>query len=299
MFRSAAAVLLLVACALAQSPLSPEVRHRIERQVRASSQPPADAQITIGAPVASKDWPGYDAVAVTIADSESSRTMQFLLSPDRNRLIYVRSFDLTQDPFQKIMRSIDLTGRPVRGTPGAPVTIVVFDDYQCPFCAKLYITLFNEVMNRYRDRVQVVLKDFPITAAHPWAMDAAVVANCLAAQNDAQYWKFSDYVHTHQQEMTQKWQASKDAFLQLALRQGIDSRLDGASLSSCVARRNTSVLDKSLAEGRALGISGTPVAFINGELFEGALTSDELRTAIDRALREAGAAGGEQSVMVK
>src|SRR5215472_5440251 len=213
-FAALALVCLVCVAALAQqSPAIPgEVRARIEKQVRQYAEAPLDAEIILGAPKSS-DFTGYYALPVTIRGNQGDRTYDFLVAHDFSRLIYPKAFDLTQDPFAKAGASIDLSGRPVRGNPQSVVTIVMYDDLQCPFCAKQYIALFNEVMNRYRYRVKVVLKDFPLTEAHPWAMDAAIVADCLIGQGDAQlsdaaYWQFTDYVHTHQQAVTSEWASS-------------------------------------------------------------------------------------------
>ena len=265
-------------------------RTRIEKQIRQYAEAPPDAQIVLGEPKTSQSFPAYYALPVTIHGNQGDRKFEFLLARDFSRLIYPRTFDLTEDPFAKAAHSVDIAGRPMRGNPQASVTIVMYDDLQCPFCAKQYITLFNEVMNRYRDRVNVVLKDFPLTEAHPWAMDAAVAADCVAQQSHDGYWQFTDYVHTHQQAVTADWKTASAGALQRVAEQQAGN-LDAAKLTSCV---NTvapkAAIEKSLAEGRALGVSATPATFINGEFFEGVVDPEELRAAIDRALREANAA---------
>jgi protein-disulfide isomerase len=268
--------------------LTPEIRKRIEQQVRVYAEAPPEAQIALGEPHPS-DMPGYDALDVQIRVADAVRSYSFVLSADRTKLLYAKTFDLTQDPYAKIRRAIDVTGRPVRGAKNGPVQIVIYDDFECPFCARMYIGLFNEVMNRYRDRVGVVLKDFPLSEAHPWAMDAAIAANCLATTNENAYWEFADYVHTHQQAMTAEWQQSKATFDQLAITKAKNDGADTAAVQACLAPRDTSAIEKSLAEGRSLGVSATPATFINGEFFEGVLTPEQLRIAIDRALREAAA----------
>jgi protein-disulfide isomerase len=142
-------------------------------------------------------------------------------------------------------------------------------------------------MNRYREQVRVVLKDFPLIEAHPWAMDAAIVADCLAQQNDSAYWQFADYVHTHQQAVTAEWSGSHAGALERVAEQHA-SDLDRARFEACVASAAPkAAIENSLAEGRSLGVSATPAMFINGEFFEGVLTPEQIRAAIDRAIREA------------
>ena len=65
-----------------------------------------------------------------------------------------------------------------------------YDDFQCPFCSRMHETLFPQFYKEYSDRVQIIYKDYPLAEIHPWAIHAAVNANCLAAQNRDAYWDF-------------------------------------------------------------------------------------------------------------
>src|SRR5262249_37433066 len=98
-------------------------------------------------------------------------------------------------------REIEIHSYPVRGAKNAKVTIVFFDDFQCPYAAYMYRTLFEEVLKDYADRVKVVLRETPNTEIHTWARHAAINAECLAARNHDAYWQFSDYVHAHQRDI--------------------------------------------------------------------------------------------------
>lgn len=287
MFRLAV-VLFCCAAAFSQvTSIPPEVKLRIEKQVRQYAEAPPDAQLVIGEIRNSAAFTGYYELPITIRGDQGDRSYTFLLAHDFSRLVYPKTFDLSQEPFAAAMKKIDIAGRPVRGNPQAPVEIVMYDDLQCPFCARLYIELFNEVMNHYRDRVKVVMKDFPLTDLHPWAMDAAITADCLLQQREEAYWKFADYVHTHQQVVTAAWNADHaTALRRIAETQAAPAAPD--ALKSCVeSGAPKAVIEKSLAEGRSLGVSATPALFINGEFFEGVLPPEQLRAAIERALREA------------
>ncbi len=94
------------------------------------------------------------------------------------------------------MAKIDLNGRPVRGNKDAKVTVVVYDDFQCPYCSRLHQTL-NDVLKTYGDQIKVVYKDFPLLEIHPWAERAAIDSGCLAKQSAGAYWDFADYVHAN------------------------------------------------------------------------------------------------------
>lgn len=271
------------------SPQQSELDRRIERQVRVYTEAPPDARVTLGARTSSK-WPGYDNLPVTIAANGITKAVNFLIARDGSKLLYVTEIDLSEDPYVKNMKRIDLAGRPFRGAENGTVTVVVYDDFQCPFCAKMYVTLFNEVLNRYRDRVKVVIKDFPLVEAHPWAMRAAVDAQCLAEQDMATYWDFSDYVHTHQQEVSARIKSGAALDLPamdvMAREFARKNDMKAGPLESCLARQDQNKITASMQEGKSLGVSATPTLFINGQELEGVLSTENLRLVLDRALSE-------------
>ena len=293
------AFFLLVLPLLGQDmPKQTELDRRIERQVRAYTGVPPDAKVTLGKRTASNWAAGYDNLPVTLEGNGAKKTLQFLVAKDGSKMLYLTEIDLTEDPYAKNMKRIDLAGRPFRGAANGSVTVVVYDDFECPFCAGMYTTLFNEVLSHYRDRVKVVMKDFPILDAHPWAMRAAVDAHCLADQDLAAYWDFSDYVHTHQSEVSSRLRAG-NAFMvpamdEIAREFGQKDNLDKGRLEACLSRQDQSKVEASLEEGKSLGIGATPTLFINGQEFEGVLTAENLRKVLDQALDEAASAKAGQ-----
>ncbi len=183
-------------------------------------------------------------------------------------------------------REIKLDGRPVRGAKDAKVTIVLFDDFQCPYSAFMYKTLFEEVKKDYADRVKVALRDAPNTKEHSWARHAAINAECLAAQNDEAYWDFTDYVHAHQKDIEVNPPAVLD---RLAIEQGQKHGLQIPPLQQCITTQSDVLFEASRREAiRELGIRDVPTLLINGEKVVGSQNAQPLREAIDRALREAG-----------
>jgi protein-disulfide isomerase len=267
-----------------------ELNRRIERHVRAYAEAPPGSQVSLGNRAPS-GFTGYDILPVTIEQQGIKKTFSFLLSKDGKKLLYMKEFDLSEDPYAKVMSKIDLSGRPVRGAENAVVTMVVYDDYQCPFCARMYVNLVNEVVNHHRDRVRIVIKDFPILDAHPWAMRAAIDSQCLAQQSAAAYWDFSDYIHTHQQDVSkpkEKERADASSVLAaLAAETGQKHGANAAALQACLARQDKAPVEASLMEGKSLGVSATPTMFVNGEEVEGVLSTENLRLVIERALNEA------------
>jgi protein-disulfide isomerase len=139
--------------------------------------------------------------------------------------------------------------------------------------------------------VKFIYKDFPLVEIHPWAMHAAVDSGCLAEQNGDAYWRFVDYIHGHTDEVTgtaHDVHEAQKTLDKMTHEEGERSKLDLAKLDACIAKQDESAVRASMKQGDSLGVNGTPTLFINGERISGVLPEAELRTAIDRALREAG-----------
>jgi protein-disulfide isomerase len=262
---------------------------RIERQVRSYYNVPSDVSITVD-PQKPSEFLNYNSVTVHFQSSSKNRSYDFLVSADGKTLIRMTKLDLTKDPNAEVMKKIDTQGRPTRGDKDAKVVVVNYDDFECPFCSRMHQTLFPELLKEYGDRVEFIYKDFPLLEIHPWAMHAAVDANCLAAQSSDAYWDFADYLHSNQKAINgAKEHDGQFAELDhLALLQGQQHKLDPAKLQGCVTAQNDDAIKASLKEGEALGVEATPTLFVNGEKIDGARPVDDVRAALDRALQQAG-----------
>jgi protein-disulfide isomerase len=285
-------LILLVVClgCVAQS-APPDVARKIEHQVRSFYTIPVDVKVTVGAITPSTEIPGYDAVSVTIGGGDSKqKDYKFLLSKDRATLLRLTKFDLTKDPFVELMSKIDVNGRPTRGSKSAKVVVVNFDDFECPYCSSMHQTLFPEIFSEYGDRVTFIYKDDPLAEIHPWAIHAAVDANCLAAQSGDAFWDFADYIHANKREVdTEKTPGARFAAVdKITMLQGQKHNLDVAKLQSCVKAQNEDAVRASMKEAEGLGVNGTPALFINGQKIDGAVPIAEVRAALDAALRDAG-----------
>jgi protein-disulfide isomerase len=285
-------LLLLLIClgCVAQSAPA-DLSRRIERQMRSYYNIPPEVKVTVGAPAASSDWPNFDMVMITIEPGDGKKQeLPFLVSKDRNQMIRMVKFDLSKDPFSEVMKKIDLNGRPTRGAKASKVVLVNFDDFECPYCSAMHRTLFPEILKEYGDRVTFVYKDYPLSEIHPWAIHAAVDANCLAAQNGDAYWDLADYIHANQHEVSnEKTADARSAALdKLAMLQGQKHGVDVAKLQSCIKAQDEKAVRASVKEGDGVGVSATPTMFINGEKLDGAVPVSELRVVLDRALQDAG-----------
>jgi len=283
-------VLLLICLGCSAQSTSPDTAKAIERQVRAYYKLPPDVQISIG-PVHPSDFTNYDAVKLTFSKGSHKDEYDFLLSKDSKTLVKMTKLDLTKDPNAEIMKKMDVKGRPTRGNKDAKVLVVNFDDFQCPFCSRMHQTLFPQILKEYGDRVLFIYKDYPLAEIHPWAIHAAVNANCLAAQNNDAYWDFVDYLHANQQTVSgQQGHDAQNSFLdRAAVLQGQQHGAEPVKLAACIKAQDDSAVKASIKEGDAVGVSATPTLFVNGEEMDGALPIAELRAVLDRALLQAGA----------
>jgi protein-disulfide isomerase len=281
-------VLVCLGCVAQSAP--PELARKIERQVRSYYKMPPEIRLTVGPPSPNPDFPNYDSVVVTVDTGEKKQDLTFLVSKDRSSMTRLTKFDLTRDPFAETMSKIDVTGRPTRGAKASKVVLVNFDDFECPFCSRMHATLFPEVLKEYGDRVTFVYKDYPLTEIHPWAMHAAVDANCLAAQNGDAYWDFADYIHANQHEVNnEKTPAARlEALDKITMLQGQKHTLDVVKLQSCIKAQDESAVKASMKQAEYAGAEGsTPTLFVNGEKIDGAVPISQVRAALDRALKDA------------
>lgn len=283
------AIALAVGCKAQSSSSNPqnsELNRHIEVLVRSQFNIPQYYEVAIGARKPSQ-IPGYDTLPITLSHGANSKVVEFLISSDSKTLARLETFSLAKDP----AFNIDVGGRPIRGNPAAKVTVINFDDLECPYCAKMHQSLFPATLDHYKGQVRFIYKDDPLTDLHPWAMHAAVDANCLAAQSGDVYWTYVDYLHGHGPEITGQDRNLNKSFASLdriARQEGTLGKLDAAKLDACIAKQDETQVKESAKEADALGVDGTPALFVDGERISGAVPEEQVWMAIDRALRAAG-----------
>ncbi|MHB1673686.1 MAG: DsbA family protein [Acidobacteriaceae bacterium] len=268
--------------------LQAKLNRQIELTIRSQYNVPPDYTVTLGQRTKS-DIPGFDTLPVTFSDGGQNKTTMFLVSKDNNTLARLEKFDLTKAPGS----GIDILGRPIRGNPNAKVTIVNFDDLECPFCARMHQVLFPATEQHYGDQVRYIYLDFPLVQIHPWAMHAAVDVNCLAVQSPTGYWNLVDTFHQQGDAISgtggqQNLSASLKKVDDLTLAEGKRDNVDMGKLQACISKQDESKIRASMQQGDALGVDGTPTLFVNGERATGALSQSMLWTIVDRAIRDAG-----------
>jgi protein-disulfide isomerase len=159
------------------------------------------------------------------------------------------------------------------------VTIVVFSDFECPYCKQFATTIRQNVVKKYPNDVRVIFKDFPLTSIHPWAHSAAEAARCLGEQKPQAFWAFHDWIFEHQSEVNAG--NLREKTLGIAKTQ----QLDEPRAAACIDTHATSAaVDESLKAARALQVDLTPTLFINGRMQTGALPWERLDAMIQRDL---------------
>lgn len=276
------------AAAIGTTP-NPKLARKIEIMIRSELSVPPEYEINIG-PRQKSAVAGYDDIPVTFAlpqEPKRAQTVNFLLSTDGSTLARLSKWNIGSGPESLLPTE----GRPVRGNPHAKVTIVNFDDLECPFCARMHAEFFPDTMEHYKGLVNFIYVDFPLTSIHPWAMHAAVDANCLAVQSGKAYWNFVDYVHTHGEEISGPGNdpaKAAERLDKLAEQEGARDSLDAAKLQACVLKQDNSRILAEMKAGNKLGVDATPTFFVNGERWSGALPERQLWIMVDRALRAQG-----------
>lgn len=283
--------LAVIGCS-AQAPTSaanPRLDRQVQNKIRSQLNIPPNVDITLGERKSS-DISGFDSLPITLSNGERKLTIEMLISKDNKTLARLEKFPLADD----VMAKINVQGRPVRGNPNAKVTIVNYDDFQCPFCSRMHETLMTEVLKAYGDKVKIIYKDYPLTGIHPWAMRAAINANCLNEQKNDAYWDYADYVHAKQQEIMGPQDKRRPLPQQMmtldkaAFDQGTKHGLDAQKLNACIAAQQEKEVRVSMAEAEELGVESTPTLFVNGEKMSGALPLNVMRAVLDRALKAEG-----------
>lgn len=219
--------------------------------------------------------PGF--YQVTIHLSNGGRTLDkiYFVTADGQNIVNGTLWSVDKGPFAQNLKLLPKDGFSF-GPPAAPVNIILFSDFQCPYCSELSKTIRQELPKKYGDKVKVTFVDFPLSAIHPWARAAAESAQCLGAQKTDAFWAFHDWIFQHQKDTTPA--NLRDETLAIAKQQSIDETKLAACLDS---HAFAGQIDKSIQLGRTLQVQQTPTFFVNGREETGALPWDKLSALID------------------
>jgi protein-disulfide isomerase len=192
----------------------------------------------------------------------------------------------TKQPSIPIKISID--NDPIIGNPNAPITIIEFSDFQCPFCARFHVETLPSIMNEYINdgQVKLVFRDFPIQSIHPNALPASVAAEC--ANEQKKFKEMHDVLFENQKEWSnQSIDNAMITFNQYASKMGLEEE----KFDSCLKNgKYIEEIQKDLDDGRTYGISGTPGFFVGNDQIgfvelKGAQPFENFKKVIDSQLK--------------
>lgn len=216
-------------------------------------------------------------LALDAGEEALQESIETAVDDEQSGTEYVGDLFVTDVPYgQGITSPEPLSSDPVYGTVGAPITLIEFGDFQCAACADTHEALL-QVVNEYRDYIELVWKDFPLTSSHQFAESAAVAARC--AQNQDAFWEYHDALYARQAEFL------FNPWIEIAGNLGLDTE----SFKTCLETESTK---RYVVEGyfiaRALDLVEAPTFYINDTQLTGAQTYEELKAAIEAELAALG-----------
>jgi len=219
---------------------------------------------------------------LTYTQSTTNKTISLILLPGQT-FIAPTIFDLRVDPVAADMeqkKSINaiLSGAkgPSRGSQDAPVLLVEFGDFQCPYCKRLHDALKESDIPS--QRIRLVFHSYPL-ASHPWALPAAQIAACVAEQSSDSFWDMQDYIFDHQQEISPT-NVEHTLLDYVGTMKSVDSVRVQTCLDSGVGKK---LVDDDIALGKQVGVAVTPTLYVNGQQIRGTLGPQQLKAVIQGA----------------
>jgi protein-disulfide isomerase len=177
-----------------------------------------------------------------------------------------------EEQVNKLTVPVNIGTDHVRGSIDAPITIVEYGDYECPYTGMAY-PVVKEIMRRFDEKIYFVFRNFPLREIHPHAQHAAEAAEAAAAQD--KFWQMHDYLFEHQKAL------DDHHLLEYAQKVGLDIEKFKQEMSGHVY---ASLINKSLKNGSDSGVEGTPTFFVNGVRYEDSWDLDTFSSFLEKSL---------------
>jgi protein-disulfide isomerase len=275
-----AAIALLCVAAPAQETTKKSALDKaaFEAYIRQVELLPANLPIKVGDPKPSP-FDNFLEVPADVVTAQGYVPLRYFISKDGKLIVKGNIFDIDRNPFEPEMKRLKTDLQPSFGTPGAPVVLVVFSDFQCPNCKEEAKVLRENLTKTFPDKVRVYFKDFPLESMHNWAKAAAIAGRCVFREKPAAFWDYHDWIYEHQGEIL------ADNLKTKVIGWADSKGLDSAKLGQCIDTKATEAeVNREMVEGHGLLVSGTPTIFINGRALTGALPWQTLEEIIKREL---------------
>lgn len=254
----------------APSPLEAYVRHLMlwGPQITVKLSDPKPAPI-----------PGFSEVTATASFQQISMEELLYISADGKKIVRGTVYDVGKRPFASQIEVLDSTKAPSTGTAGAPVKIVVYSDFQCPYCKQEAKIRKDNVLKEFPKEVEVVFKDLPIDQIHPWARPASIAGRCVYRQNAGAFWDYHDWIFEQQASVTADTLKAKVSEWVTA------KNLDIMQFNRCFDNKETEAeINAGMDAARKLRVNSTPTVFVNGRMLEGAVPWNRLKAIIQLEL---------------
>jgi protein-disulfide isomerase len=266
-----AAAFLLAGFALsAQSPTLPKSaldKPTMEAYLRYAELWIPQVTVKIDDPKPSAALEGFYDVTVHLTFNGSTKDESYYVSKDGKNIVKGETYNVRISPFQSNLDLLKVDQQPSYGAgPGTPVNLIVFSDFQCPYCQKEELDLRKNLPPAFGDKVRVTFVDFPLTSIHPWAMKGSIAGRCAYHNSPAAFWDYHDWVYASQKDITLENFDAK--FQEYAKGKGLDSLQLGRCMDD---KASAAEVEKAMDLGHKLAISATPTLFINGRKLEGGI----------------------------
>ncbi len=262
--------------------LDEEMKEKLIDYLRKALNVPQQYDMELLDPRASR-VKGLSVVPGKVTFQGRSQNFEIYISNDGRYVLVGKLYDITGSPYEKRdMSSVNMNKDEVnsKGPDDAPVTIVEYSDFQCPYCSRAYQTIEKEVLKKYSKKVRFIFKHFPLDF-HPWAMSAAIAAECAGLQKKELFWKVYSNFFEKQTEVNPdnvkskviEWLSKED--------------FDRTKFEKCYDNKETKAkVEKDRQEGISLGVSGTPAFFVNGIFLSGAMPAQKFEEIIEYELSQ-------------
>ncbi|MFB6204888.1 MAG: thioredoxin domain-containing protein [Candidatus Nanohaloarchaea archaeon] len=219
-------------------------------------------------------------------------------SPSNSRLVELKN---TEYPYKGIPTGIadssepmdnltaKVTGEPYIGNPDAEVTMVAYEDFECPFCNRYHQGAYQDIVKNYisKGKVQYFYKHFPLSNIHPWAVDAAIASECALNQDVKAFWTFQKGFFNNKDLLTNLYKTNQTLFDRSMVRWAEQTGLDVQQFKQCYNNKEElPEVREDFQQGSRKGVGGTPTVFVENQKIVGAQPFMNFQKAIESELAE-------------
>ena len=278
MFLRIAGLACLALCLGAAVPPTVD-KAKLETYLRYAEGFMANVHFVIDDPVTSP-FPGFYKVSVHLSTEQGAKLDRaYYMTQNGQQIVNGSIWELAKSPFADTEARLPSKGYSF-GPSDAKVQIVIFSDFQCPYCREFAKTVRSNIPQKYPKDVHVVFEDFPIDSLHPWARAAAEASHCVGDQNADAFWLYHDWIFANGADI------KPDTLKPKILAWATDQKLDTAKLGTCMdTHADAATVNQAESTGKQLQVQQTPTAFANGRLIPGALPWASLDSIIQLELK--------------